>query len=569
MRSTLRTVPKEVAFAMAPRHRQWLLMLAATMITALACGDSIPPINLESAQSATQVGVYDFVEVTVHVGWPRASNPFTDAALDGWFETADGRKRWRVDGFCDAADGSVFRIRFMPPQEGNYRYSLEFHQRGVQKRSFQGAFRAVGSGFKGPIRVDSLHPWHFVREGTGDHYFFNGTTAYWLFGFRDDSVIDAALDRLARLKINRARVTIAGRTNSLFGEPVTVGPAWTVFVTPWPARQPDDVYHPEFDYSRFEVAYWQKIDRALRSAREKGIVMSLVLDMSMSQTHVPAGSEEEERFIRYAIARLGAFANVSWDLGDDLNSYRDAAWAERTGKFVQQLDPYHHLVTTHFVGDRQTIDQPRLSEWVGFTSFQNWSRKQHEFMLGQRAKQESLGRIIPQTNEEYGYEDHYPLWAPPPDAEAPDVLRRMAWEIEMAGGYQTTGETAKRGTNIWPNTGGGWMNGRGDSTMTMLVGYAHAVEFFTSFEWWTADPHDELVTAGAYCLANPGRTYAIYLPHGVGAVVRLGPGRYRARSFNPSTGEWTDLAPASGPSWVTPAASTRGSDWAFLLERQG
>jgi hypothetical protein len=44
----------------------------------------------------------------------------------------------------------------------------------------------------------------------------------------------------------------------------------------------------------------------------------------------------------------------------------------------------------------------------------------------------------------------------------------MAWEIVMAGGYQTTGETSRRGTNVWPDTGGGWMNGRGDDTMTMF-----------------------------------------------------------------------------------------------------
>ena len=32
-------------------------------------------------------------------------------------------------------------------------------------------------------------------------------------------------------------------------------------------------------------------------------------------------------------------------------------------------------------------------------------------MLAQRHEQQRLGRIIPQTNEEYGYEDHYPMWA--------------------------------------------------------------------------------------------------------------------------------------------------------------
>jgi hypothetical protein len=32
-------------------------------------------------------------------------------------------------------------------------------------------------------------------------------------------------------------------------------------------------------------------------------------------------------------------------------------------------------------------------------------------------------------------------------------MRRAAWEIYMAGCYQTTGETAKRGTGYWPDTG--------------------------------------------------------------------------------------------------------------------
>jgi hypothetical protein len=46
----------------------------------------------------------------------------------------------------------------------------------------------------------------------------------------------------------------------------------------------------------------------------------------------------------------------------------------------------------------------------------------------------------------------------------------------MAGAYQTTGETAKRGTGVWPDTGGGWVNGRGDDSMEMLNGMAHMGE---------------------------------------------------------------------------------------------
>ena len=44
-----------------------------------------------------------------------------------------------------------------------------------------------------------------------------------------------------------------------------------------------------------------------------------------------------------------------------------------------------------------------------------------------RRLQEETGRIIPQTNEEYGYEDHYPHWALP-GSDSSDTLRRTAWE---------------------------------------------------------------------------------------------------------------------------------------------
>ena len=69
--------------------------------------------------------------------------------------------------------------------------------------------------------------------------------------------------------------------------------------------------------------------------------------------------------------------------------------------------------------------------------------------------------------------------------------------------------------------GGGWMNGRSDDTTTMLAGYAHMVDFLTSFEWWKTEPHDELVDAGNWCLAEPGRTYAVYLPKAGKVTVRL------------------------------------------------
>ena len=427
-----------------------------------------------------------------------------------------------------------------------------------------GTFQATDGHRSGPIRVDPQHRWHFIWEGTGEHYFFNGTTAFWLMGWTDEKVIRDSIQRFHDLEINRIRVTIAGRTDLLYGEPIMTGTNWTTFVTAWPAKEGNDIYHPGFDYRHFYLPYWQKFDRALRFARDRNVIISLVLDMNDSRVHPAAGGEDEQRYIRYAIARFSAYPNITWDLGDDLDRYRGDAWVRAAGNFVEKWDPYHHLATSHPIDETH---QDLTAEWFGFTSFQNWSRRQHAYMLAQRERQARTGRIVPQTNEEYGYEDHYPLWAEGLGSDSSDTLRRTAWEIVMAGGYQTTGETARRGTNIWPDTGGGWMNGRGDDTMTMLKGYAHMVDFFTSFDWWLTEPHDELVNRGNYCLAEPGSIYVVYLPHGGRTTIQLQNGTYSGTLLNPSTGKKTPLPPASGPLWTSPATPDN-NDWALLLEKK-
>jgi Protein of unknown function (DUF4038)/Domain of unknown function (DUF5060)/Putative collagen-binding domain of a collagenase len=518
------------------------------------------PASVSYSTAPSQIEAYDFVEITATVLSPDAHDPFEEATLTGTLATEDGSHHWDVDGFCDADNGSVFRIRFMAPQAGSYKYSVTYRQGGFQQTS-TGTFQAIDAHRRGTISVDPKYPWHFIWEGTGEHYFFNGTTAFWLMGWRDERTIQYSVERLHRLQVNRIRVAVAGRTNTFYGEPVMIGSSWTVFLTPWPAEKTDDFSHPGFDYSRFNVSYWQKYERMLKFARDRDMIISLVLDMSDGKIHPAAGSDDEHRFIRYAAARFGAFSNITWDLGDDLDSYRDEKWTHETGMLLQGWDPYKHLETSH---PTKIAHQDRASSWFGFTSYQEWSRDQHRLMLESRKLQEQAGRIIPQTNEEYGYEDHYPLWALP-GSDSSDTLRRTAWEIAMAGGYQTAGETARRGTNIWPDMGGGWMNGRGDDTMTMFLGYGHMVDFFTSFEWWKTNPHDEFVNNGNDCLADPGKTYAVYLPRGGDVTIQLKSGHYDAYWFNAFSGEKIDLPPVEGQSWTSPVAPDH-NDWVLLLQ---
>jgi hypothetical protein len=558
---------------MAPAWILRTLVVLACLTTSVIWLRAEGPVQIQFTQSAPQVAVFDFVEVTASVKTPTVGNPFAEASITGEFQQAGSATSIPVEGFCDSADGSTFRIRFMPSKSGVYTYHVAF-KAGAETEAFSGKFTALDQHRKGPIRVDPDYPWHFIWEGTNEHYFFNGTTAFFLMGWRDERTIQYCIDRLASLKVNRMRVDIYGRSFTFYGENVMNGPSWTIFLNPWPAQAPDDFYHPGFDYSRFDVPYWQRFDRMLRYARERGMIISLVLDMGDARIHPAAGGDDERRYIHYAVARVAGFSNITWDLGDDLDVYRDEKWAHETGTMIEQLDPYHHLASSH---PTKIEHQDRASSWFGFVCYQEWSRKQHTVMLESRKLQEKAGRIVPQTNEEYGYEDHYPGWGAngiEPDSDKPEVLRRTAWDIYMAGAYQTTGESSRRGTNVWPDTGGGWVNGRGDDTQTMLIGYGHIVEFFTSFEWWKTNPHDELVDQGDYCLSDPGHLYAVYLPHGGKVTVKLEPGSYRGEWFNALSGQRIPLAEdATGISWTSPNPPDDSSwntthDWALLLQKR-
>ncbi len=557
-----------------PGRRSFALILAAWSASAAFAS----PANVTFSQSATTLETYDFVEVALNIASPDAGNPFTDATVQAEFGKSGDSKRLSVEGFCDSADGAVFRVRFMPWTPGEYTYSVTYRQGGFE-RSHQGSFRATDGHRRGPVRVDPQYPWHFIWEGTGEHYFFNGTTAFWLMGWRDERIINSCIERLHGLKINRIRVLLAGSANIYWGEAVMLGDNFSFSLRPWIAESPESWDRPGIDYTRFNLPYWQKWERMLRFAREHDMIVSVIQDISTHKAQPAAGSDDERRYLRFMVARLAAFPNITYDLGDDLDSFRDERWAHETGTLIESWDPYKHLATSHPV---HRENQDRSSDWFGFTSIQNWSRRQHALMLEEREIQKKTGRIIPQTNEEYGYEDHYPHWAPAPPGGSAETLREVAWDIAMAGAYGTAGESARRGTNVWPDTGGGWINGRGDDTMVMLKAYEHMVDFFTSFEWWKTEPHDELVNNGAYCLAKPGEIYAVYIPvrplcgnrehFGYQAAcgdvsIKLEPGAYSARWFGASTGEIVPQLPVQGgTAWRIPQPPG-WLDWALLLQK--
>ncbi|HKJ85523.1 MAG TPA: hypothetical protein VKA06_05575, partial [Spirochaetia bacterium] len=171
------------------------------------------------------------------------------------------------------------------------------------------------------------------------------------------------------------------------------------------------------------------------------------------------------------------------------------------------------------------------------------------------------------------YED---LWEGFPGQRSAETRRRVCWEIAMAGCYQTNGETTRTGTGEGEDSGGGWISGRGDESMTMFDTIIPMVEFFESFDWWRLKPDP-----GALLSYDPGRTdglgyfypdgraaadrpaqilssaaerlTVVYLPCGGRARVSLaGSGPYRIEQWDPRTGAHQPLDGTSAKSWTSP-----------------
>ncbi len=496
---------------------------------------------LALALVATEVfdlSVYDHFELTVPAGTAGVSFRHDSGAT----VTAAGFD-----------DGGPTKVRFMPTKPGTWTYP-------------GGHLTAATAGRRGPIRVDPAHPHHFVWEGTGEHVFLNGTTAYWLLGVTDDDRIAAAIDRLAKHKVNRIRVALNARTTGgerWFEPQVTNSDAFKFRVDPWVNRNPGDPKKPDFDLGTFDVAMWQKLDRLVRHARDKDVLVSVIFHLDGADVGVDpfgggkagmktyAGSEAEWNYYRYAAARLSAYSNVMWDVTNEWHLFRGQKWVNAAGGVLRAADPYKHLTTVHGRGDYPFYASP----WSDFALYQQWDEAgAYQFMRTARQLGDKV-RPMPHVNEEYGYEDHYPgKWGgnKKPPARAAANRAGLAWEMAFAGGYQTTGERADV-----PGQGG-WLTGLGDDTMTLPALHAHMTDFFTRFEWWRCDPAELGTGHVMRVLADADRRviagYVRDLPDGGLPALKLPPGEYTARWYNPQTGTWSGPVRASGEWGITPPA---------------
>jgi len=446
------------------------------------------------------VPCFDVYEVAVQLDPPPVGNPFTDVEIVATF-TPTGGSPIKVDGFCDDQEGRCFRARFCPALvDMEYEYSLLISAAPDQRHA--GTFRTTPPRGMEPVVVNPERPKHFQFALSRQPFYHIGLTAYHLLDpSNDDRQIEELLDYCIRYRFDKVRFLLTGypRDNDTRSksEYKLDGDPWKLpnYGAPPGEMNPLPAWLGEphhYDFTRFNVAYWQKVDRAVQAMRERGIVATCIVTIEKQNLPHEYGAitENEKRLCRYAVARLAAFSNVWWDLGNEHIEYRQPDWAPEMGALVKWWDPYDRLCSAHGYAEWTYDDQP----WADFIITQQYGNCSE--VNQQVLKYRDIAK--PYVNEEYGYEGKLDK---PGHGQNADWVRKCHWSIALAGGYATYGDWTA-GTPFYTGHIG---EGKAPAQLR------HLRRTFESIPYSLMEPHNELVGQGAFCLAREGEVYLVYL----------------------------------------------------------
>ncbi len=434
--------------------------------------------------------------------------------------TGPDQAKLALPGFYDG--DRTWKIRFSPTAEGKWQLVTHSSVPALDRQRVQFVCTPNAPRVHGGVRVDPVHPHHFVCED-GTRFFPLGYECDWLWAL---DATNAALPTLNRFLDKLA----ANGFNYVLLNAYAYDTTWRS------SKTGDDDYGPppllawagtneQPDHSRFNLAYWQHYDRVIAALNDRGMVAHVMIKVYNKLVNWPAkGSAEDDLYFRWLIARYCAYPNVHWDFSKESNNEKDLDYKLGRMKFIRANDPYHRPITTHT--DLQTYDSGAYNEVLDYRSDQVHS-KWHASLLNHRQQHD-----WPVLNVEFGYE-HGPQG--PQDAtyrvvQSPEEVCRRAWEVCMAGGY---------GAYYYTYTA--WDVIRPDDSPPGYQYFHQLREFFERTAYWRMTPSDVLVSEG-YCLAQPGQEYIVLLHKPAPFQLRLGglAGPAKAEWFNPFTGQRRD-----------------------------
>lgn len=365
--------------------------------------------------SATLWGLFE-----IALDGPSSGNPYLEVNLSARFSQGD--TTLDVPGFYDGE--GTYRIRFMPHMTGRWTWrtisataALDGHEGHVE-------VGPAKPGDHGPVRAVGEH----FRYADGSRYINIGTTAY-VWNLQGDAAEEETLATLARAPFTKIRMCVFPKHYRYNQNEPPLYPfallekgssQWVggFGATDW-----------KFDCDRVEPAYFRHLERRIADLKALGIEADLIVLHPYDRWGFSRMSaEQDDRYLRYLVARLAAFPNVWWSMANEYDFMFNktlADWDRMIG-VVADADPFGHLLSVHNGFAPYDYGDPRITH----VSIQRPCTERIALWRKEFGK--------PVSDDECCYEgDIAEAWG---NISGQELVHRF-WEGTVAGGYVTHGET--------------------------------------------------------------------------------------------------------------------------------
>ena len=563
--------------------------------------------------------------VTLTFDGPRTSesatpNPFRDYRLNVTFRHAASGKAVTVPGYfaadgnaaeTSAREGSKWRVRFLPDTEGEWRYRVSFRTGpDVALSPDAGAGRpAAFDGQSGSFRVRAadqkaagFHRKGLLEYAGGHHFRFAGTGEYFLKGGADSpenflayEEFDDTYDADADSGSYKAVGTFIHRYAPHVKDWQPGDPSWRGgkgkgiigALNYLASKGVNSVYFLTYNLDggdgrdtwmwtdaktrdRFDVSKLEQWEIVFSHMDRKGLMLHVVTQETENDDKLGGFGLTPLRklYLRELCARFSHHLALIWNLGEE-NDTPDPDRKE-IARYIRSLDACRHPITVHSHNNRQEQTYAGLygDPFFEATSIQGRMENYNADAILFRRLSAQAGR----------------KWAVFGDEQPPASIGVMPDEADPD-------HDVPRVHALWGNLIGGgsgveWYFGSKYPHMDINLEdfrsrdrlwdqTRHALEFFRRhLPFWEMAPDNGLATGAkdARVLARGEDIYAVQLPAGGEASLRLGPGDYRIQWYNPRTGgelQWGSVRSAKGPGirpiGLPPAEGDR--DWVALVRR--
>ena len=353
---------------------------------------------------------------------PRSGSPYVDVKFAADFRFA--HRTVAVDGFYDGDE--VYRVRFMPDEEGEWTFTTRSNQPDLSGKSGRFICGPASSGNHGPVVVRSTT--HF-GYADGTPYLPYGTTCY-AWTHQGDEFEQQTLATLKQSPFNKIRMCVFPKSYAFNrNEP----PAYAF------ERSAAGVN----DYARVNPVFFRRLEKRVAQLQQMGIQADLILFHPYDRWgYADMGAEADDRYQRYVVSRLSAYRNVWWSMANEwdfVKTKKLSDW-DRFFRIVQESDPYQHLRSVH--NGRVLYDHGK--PWVTHASIQGDDFDKTAAWLDTYRK--------PVVFDECKYEGNIPQrWG---NLSAVEMTRRF-WIGTVAGAYVGHGETYLNEKEVlWWSKGG-------------------------------------------------------------------------------------------------------------------